>query len=376
MKRDRKNTVNKELTKKTLGIFWQHARRYPRSVFFILLGVFLLNALDAYVPLLYRDIINLLSEGEVSVTVFRSAVGILVLILVIHLARMVSRRGSNFFHNFHQPSVMRDLNNTCYRYLQKHSIAFFNSTFVGSLVTRVKRYERAYQEMANQVVYDLGHSLLSLVMILAVLFWQYPLFGTIIAVWSAVFIFVSYLFAMYRLPYDIERAYSDTRTTAQLADSITNNVNIKLFSGYAHENRLFGRVTQDQFKIRKKNWNLVTISDIIQSLMTIGLEFVVIYLSLSLWFRGSLVVGDLVLLQLYIFPIFHQLWRTGRNMQVIYESLADANEMTEILLMEHAVKDKRGAKELEVRKGEIIFKDTVFKYKEGIEVLSGFDLKI
>ncbi|MDP3880958.1 MAG: ATP-binding cassette domain-containing protein, partial [bacterium] len=47
-----------------------------------------------------------------------------------------------------------------------------------------------------------------------------------------------------------------------------------------------------------------------------------------------------------------------------------------ILLMEHAVKDKRGAKELEVRKGEIIFKDTVFKYKEGIEVLSGFDLKI
>ncbi|MEK7076743.1 MAG: ABC transporter ATP-binding protein, partial [Patescibacteria group bacterium] len=186
----------------------------------------------------------------------------------------------------------------------------------------------------------------------------------------------AYWYSLFKLPYDIKRAAADTLTTAQLADGITNNVNVKLFTNYEGEEKRFSGVTQAQFFLRKKSWDIGTWGDIVQGALMVAVEFAVIYLSVKGWQKGLLGVGDIALLQTYLFRMFDKLWSVGRNIRVVYEALADANEMTEILLSPHEVQDAPDARTLAVKKGEVSFNNVSFTYPNGISVFKDFNLRI
>lgn len=338
----------------------------------LLASIFALTAFQTYIPLLYRDLIAILAKG-VTREGMRAALGLVFFILAMNFVKTWLWRGSNFVNNRFQPAVMRDLMNTCYQHLQRHSAGFFNSSFVGSLVAKVKRYERSFEQIADQIVYDFGRSFLDAAMIVGVLLWQYRDVGFIVLAWCVIFMLFSYFYARFKLPYDARRAAADTQTTAQLADSITNNVNIKLFTNYKKEDERFQEVTREQFLIRKKSWDLSTIGDIIQSSFMIGLEFGIIYFAVKLWARGMLSVADIVLLQVYLMRIFDKLWNTGKYIRNIYEALADANEMTAILSEPYEVRDAADAKPLVVVEGNIEFRGVSFGYHRESPVFKDFN---
>lgn len=368
-------TLNKTLTAKTLSIFWQHAKKYPLHVAILILGILAVESLQTYTPLVYKNLINLLANHPTEI-VFKNAIRLVAYIFILNGVRIVLWRLVTFVNNYFQPRVMANLTNSCYQYLQKHSYTFFNSSFIGSLVTKVKRYERSFEQISDQIIFDLGRAFLDTTMILGIIFWQYHTYGLIILVWSIIYIGFSYGFSLYKLPYDIARADADTQTTAQLADSLSNNINVKLFTGYAHENKRFANVTSTQFSLRKKSWDLATWSDLIQSFLMICLEFGVMYLAVKDWRHSLILVGDVALLQGYILRISDKLWNTGKNIRNIYEAIADGNEMTAILLSPHEVEDPAEEKSLNVPNGAIELKNVSFSYGGRKNVMKNFNLTI
>lgn len=331
--------------------------------------------LRAYQPLFYKKLINLLAGGPAA-GVLAAAINLLIIIFLINFTRIGIWRGINFLNNYFQSRVMADLVQTCYKYLQKHSLTFFNSNFLGSLVTKVKRYERAFELLADRVMFNLGRPLVELVIIIVFLSRIYRPLAVILLLWTLAYVGFVYFYAHFRWPYDLRRAATDTETTAQLADSITNNLNIKIFSNYLLEFKKFGEVAENQFHARKKSWHIGTVGEIIQSLSMIGLEFGLMIFAVKLFQKNVLTVGDIALIQAYLFRIFDQLWDTGKYIRDIYESLADANEMTEILLLPHEVRDARGAGELKIKNGRIDFKNVSFGYHKDVDVLDNFNLTI
>jgi ATP-binding cassette subfamily B protein len=363
------------LTRQTTGIFWRHAKKYRWQVIAIIAGILFVPFLQTYIPLKYRDLLNLLAQPN-EPGVFAQVLNLLVFILILNLISIAIRRLFNLLTNYFEPAVMRDLMNSCYVYLQQHSFGFFSGTFVGSLVTKVKRYEKSFERLSDTVTYDLGNSLLLTISIIIALFFQFPVFAWIILGWSIVFVLFSYYFAVYKLPWDIKRAAADSHVTGQLADGITNNINVKLFSHYAEEGERFSSVTHQQFNLRRKSANLGTLGDSVQALLMTALEFGGMYLAIRLWRDGVLQVGDVALLQLFLYRIFDKLWNTGKQLRLMFEALADANEMTEILLKPHAVADVPGAVSLVAGKGSIEFKDVTFGYHDRLPVLSNFNLTV
>ncbi len=185
------------------------------------------------------------------------------------------------------------------------------------------------------------------------------------------------IFVRYKLKWDIKRADADSEVTGQLADSIVNNINIKLFNGYKFEEKRFKNRLKELSKLIIKSYNLGSIITGLQALLMIILEVGVFYIAVKLWQKGLVTIGDFVLLQAYIFTIFDSLWNIGRYIRRIYESLSDAEEMTEILTKPHEVKDNPSAKPLEVKKGEIVFQNVTFKYGLNTRyILQNFNLKI
>lgn len=364
----------KSQTKQTLKIYWQHAIRYPWLGFFILVMVVFGATNEIFKPFLYKKLFDLLALQNTSLA--PQMIQIVVWILLLSIFYTILWRGIGFSINYFQPRVMSDLLNTCYKYLQNHSYSYFNNNFVGSLVTRVQRYQRAFENVTDQIFFEFGRTTIITAGILTVLFYRYWILGLILLVWSVVYVVIIYFFTQYKIKYDLEKAAVDTKTTGYLADTISNNINVKLFTSYDAEYNGFKKLTDKLFKLRKFTWDLNQTVEGIQGVLALILEFCVMYVAVRYWQKGLITVGDFALLQAYVFTMFEQLWGIGRQMRSLYENIADANEMTEVLITPHGVVDVENAKKLKVINGGIVFDQVNFYYRENKHIFKKFDLTI
>lgn len=362
----------KNYTKQTFQIFLKNCREYKFSIFVIIIFVILASSLGRLTPLFYKDFFNLIdAQAEI-----KSLINILIKILIINSVAWLSWRISTFFMINFQSRVMTNLTNTCFSYLHKHSINFFNNNFVGSLVKRVNRFARAFEVISDVFIWELLPISVDMIFIITVLFLQNIIFGFIILGWTIIYILTSYIFSLYKLKYDIKRSALNSKVTGVLADTITNHSTIKLFANYKKEKNNFAKVTDQFRKITKFNWNLSALFDGLQGSLMIGLEFIMLYFALQLWQKGIFTIGDLVLVQTYLITIFHKLWGFGRIVRRYYENMADAKEMTEILETPHEIKDILNAQKLKVNQGKIEFKDVTFSYHQTRRIFNRLNLKI
>ncbi len=362
------------LTKKTLQIFWQHAMQYKLYVFGIVSLLVLHSIGETFGPVLYKQFINHLTSYDPGN--YPILLSILVLILLARALRTYAFRGKDYLTNFFEPRVMADINNTCFNILHQKSYTFFSGNFVGSLVTKVKKMERGFEIITDRVVDDFLRSFLAISFAVAMLWLSHWILGLSMLIWCVVYVAIIYFFSMYKLKYDLKKAELDTKITAQLADTITNNANIKLFSSFSREENSFQKITQEHFAIRRFSWNLMTYLEAVQATLMLLMEGLMMFLALRYWKAGRLTVGDFTLIQLYMIGVFDKLWAMGKQVRAFYEALADASEMTEIILEAPEVQDEPNAEKLIVEKGEIDFKNVNFSYHKNAEVLKKFNLTV
>lgn len=362
------------LTKQTLKIYLNYALKYKGYAFGIV-GLLILHSIgEALGPVLYKQFINNLSTYDPKK--MGLLIKILLLILLARALRSYSFRAKDFLTNFFEPRVMADINNDCFNRLHQHSFSFFSGNFVGSLVNKVKKMERGFEMITDRVVDDFLRSALAISFAVGILWYNRPILGLALLIWCVIYLLVIYYFSLYKLRYDLKKAELDTQIVAQLADTITNNTNIKLFAGLAAEDKKFQKITQEHFAIRRFSWNLMTYLEAFQGTMMLCMEIFMMYLALKFWERGVLSVGDFTLIQLYMLSVFDKLWGMGKQVRAFYEAIADANEMTEILEKPISVKDGANAAELKITAGEMEFKNVDFSYGKAGPVLSNFNLKI
>jgi len=366
----------KNYTKQTFSIFWRHISKYKFVTFIITVSVIIGSVTNVIAPLYYKEFFNLIAESEASLEKAVELVSILGKILIVYLIGWILWRLGSFLNSYFQTSIMADLSNTCFAYLHKHSVNFFNNNFVGSLVKRVNRFSRAFEGIADIMIWELLPVLTDLVLIIIVLSSQYLLLGIIILVWIVIYCLINYFFSKYKLKYDIQKSEQDSKVTGVLADTITNHQNIKLFSGYEREKQIFFEVITKLKNLRRFCWDLGNIFDGLQVLLMIGLELGIFYFAIKLWLRGVVKVGDFVLIQTYLLTIFHRLWNFGRVIRHYYEHIADAQEMTEILETPHEIQDTKSAKDIKVRQGRIEFVDVNFGYHKTRSVFKKLNLVI
>jgi len=359
-------------SKQTFRIFWQHARRYPGLILLLTIGLLGATAAESFGPYFYKQLFNLLAANAPVAPILMVVTKILAAAAVAWLFW----RLATFVNNVFQPSIMRDLLNTCFNYLHRHSFNFFSNNFAGSLVKKIGRYERAFEDITDQIYWSLMPTAIKIIIIAAVLYFLKPIFALVVLIWSAVFVAFTVWFALYKLKYDVTSAELDTEVGGRLADTVTNNINVKLFGGLSRESKSFSRLTLKQYLVRKWTWDLGSINEAIQGALFAILEFTILTLAVKSWKQGGLTLGDFALLQGYMIQMFQRLWDLGRQIKNIYSRLGDAEEMTEILTAPHEIQDAPQAQPLRVAKGQINFNHISFNYSGKRKVFGDFNLTI
>ncbi|MFA6253021.1 MAG: ABC transporter ATP-binding protein [Patescibacteria group bacterium] len=366
---------NNNLTKQTFAYYFKHVLKYRVSFFVILIFIVLASGARVLMPVYYKKFFDLLTKtGEMAAMSQFSK--ILLTILAIDLFAWVCWRILSFTASHFQTHVMSDLFNSSFAYLHKHSVSFFNNNFTGSLVKKVNRFVYSFASIMDVFVWSLIPSLVNVALIVYVLSRRNIWVGMAVLVWVILFCTINFVFSRYKLKYDVKRSALDSKVSGALADTITNQLNIKLFNGYSRENNAFRKITGQLQAMRNFTWNLTNYFDAVQTLMMVGLEIGLMFYALHLWREGLVTIGDFVLIQTYLINMFDRLWDFGRIIRYYYEAMADAQEMTEILEKPHEIVDIPKAKQLKVSEGKIEFINVDFSYNQTRQIIKKLNLVI
>jgi ABC-type multidrug transport system fused ATPase/permease subunit len=325
----------------------------------------------------FKKIIDVISTPSViKGNVGHELIYLVVINFLILVGGYVSSRFGAWCIVYFQTNLMRELSDYSFGKIINNSYNFFSNRFVGSLVTKSRRFVRAFEIMHDTFVYNFWSTFITLLGIFIVLFIQAPLIASVFLVWVIIYILIISFFIKKNMAYDIAKAEADSRVGGRLADVFSNVFALKVFSAKEREKKSFSEVTTNEQKYRDQSWYFKNKQDAMQAgLMTI-VQTIVLYLIVELWIKGLMTTGTVVLIQIYMVTVFDRLWDLGKALTKFMESVADMNEVINIFETKPDILDPQKPEILKMKTGNIEFKDVGFIYDSGQGVFSNFNLKI
>ena len=357
--------------------YWPQIKKYKWSFFLTFLaygiGIIFSNIVN---PILYKKIIDLISTGTPETVSSSDLLSLLFWIVMCMLFFNICYRIGDYLITYFQSNVIREIHNDTFRRLMNHSYKFFSNNFSGSLVAKAKRFAASFERMDDIISFNIWFIFVELIGVFVVLFLNVPKIGFLFLMWVVMYIFITFLFIRKKMKYELLEAEADSKVTARFADSITNILNIKIFSGRIFERKIFEKATFDEFTKRKNSWNFGNLQNAIQAFLMVALETIVLYVMINLWLKDSITAGLFVLVQFYMISLFHKLWELGKSFVRFFKSIADAKEMTDILDQTIDILDVSNPEKCNISNGEINFQKVGFGYTQNMNVFTDFNLKI
>lgn len=362
--------------KSVVATYWSHTKKYPRLVVLTILGLFLVQGSALVSPLFLREFFDLLTTQAPHAAAVQQLVTTLVFLGATYLVNWSAYRVDGWSTMILQARVMRDLLDDAFGYLLRHSYGFFVSRFTGSLTHRTSKFSRAYETLFDTAIRSFIPTALFVLGVIIVLATRSLMLAGILAAWVVVFVAFQIWVSLLRQPLRTARSAADTKVTAALADAIGNQSTIQQFTGEEHELRLFKRVSEQWRAATIRSWFADEYIWMAVGLFMTAVELVLLYGAIILWSRGTISVGDIVLVQAYLITVFARLAGINRELRRFYDGFADAAEMVALLQAPHEIKDKRGAKHLAIDRAEVWFDDVSFGFHDNAAVLHQFNLTI
>ena len=315
--------------KDVIEIFKKGLRPWYTSFYFSVFSVVIACTAEVIYPVFYKRFFDTLTGGGDPSLLAPILLGIVFTVLITRAIAWAGWRFATFFTSHYQAHAMGKIKTDAFEYILRHSQTFFSHSFVGSLVQRVNRASRALEIIFDSLTWNFLPVLVRITGYTVVLFFVRPLFALIVFVWAALFIGLNYIFAVWKMKYDIMRAEADSRTTGVLADALTNHTTIDFFVAHEKENAHFKEVSDEQTRITRFSWFLGGYIEAVQSALIVVVEFLVFYFGIKLWSVGQISVGTFVLVQTYVIALSNSLWDFGKVVRKFYEAFADAQELTQ-----------------------------------------------
>jgi ATP-binding cassette subfamily B protein len=328
-------------------------------------------------PIYYKKFFDVLTSAPLgdSATI-TSLFQVVYTLLLINIIGWAGFRLAGFSTTYFQSKVVKRLSEMAFDYIIFHSHNFFTNNFAGSITQRVNRFSRSFMRFSDQIIESALPLTIKIVGSIVVLYLTIPIISYMLFGWIIVFLTVSYIFAKIKLKYDVLSAAADSKMIATLSDSVSNHSVVQLFNGYKNESNLFRKATANLTNLAIFRWNLSSVSEALQSGVSVIIEFLMFYYGIKYWSMGLLSIGTFVLIRSYLSNVEGDLWGFGRLIRNVYEAIADGKEMVEILHLPHEIKNIKGAQELLVPQGAIEFRDVVFGFSENRQVFKGLNLSI
>ncbi len=333
------------------------------------------KGVNVYVPLLYKGAVDRLSPGH------PAAIAVPVALIVGYgLARVGAQLFAELrdavFAKVGQRAVRRVALAT-FRHLHALSLRFHLDRQTGGLSRAIERGIRGTEFLLSYMLFNVVPTLIEILLVCGIL-WGFYRADFALATLATIVGYVAFTFAVtdWRIKFRREMNERDNEANTRAIDSLLNFETVKYFANEAHEAERFDKALRAYERAAVKSQTTLSALNIGQgAIIAAGLVTVMLLAARGVS-RGSMTVGDFVLVNSYLVQLYAPLNVLGMVYRNIKQSLTDLESMFRLLGVRAEVEDRPGAPDLAVSRGEIVFEQVSFRYDPRRAILHDVSFRV
>ena len=344
-----------------LPYLWQRSFEMRGRVVLAILLLVLAKVANVYVPILYKQAIDILGADQATVIVVPVALLIAYGVLRVTTVAFGELRDAVFAKVAERAIRMVSLR--VFEHLHKLSLRFHLERRTGGLSRAIERGVKGIEFLLTFMLFNILPTLVEVVMVCGILWWFYGVaYAAITFVTIGAFIAFTLAVTEWRLKFRRRMNQQDSEAHTKAIDSLLNYETVKYFGNEAHEAKRFDISRQRYEEAAVQSKTSLSLLNIGQgAIIAIGLTGITIKAGYEVA-AGTMTIGDFVLVNTYLIQLYIPLNFLGFVYREIKQSLTDMEAMFELTQVFPEVEDKPGAKPLEVGDGEIRFENVRFSY--------------
>ncbi|WP_373749701.1 ABC transporter ATP-binding protein [Jeotgalibaca porci] len=330
------------------------------SNFAMILGPFLISyVIDTVIP-------NQDTNAIIWITVFYTTVSVLNAGAIKYRIYHITKLGQD---------VLRDIRSDLFNHMQKLGFRFFDSRPHGKILTRVVNYINALSNILSSGLITVISDILSIVVTLAIML----SIDVVLTLYS--FILLPVLFAVtmiiknkQRLAYE-ELSAKQSNLNAYIHESIEG---IKTTQSYTREGMnfdIFADVSNQQSVAWMKAVRAQFIlGPIVQVISVVTISF--IYFAGVRGLGVDVSTGVLIAFVAYVTNFWNPIINLGNFYNSLVSGTVYLERVFEMMDLEPMIKDAPDAFDMPPVRGEVLFENVTFGYKEGQNIFEGLSFKV
>jgi ATP-binding cassette subfamily B protein len=340
--------------------------------------VFLVAAKVAviYVPIFYKDAIDILAPADTGVAVALP----LGLILAYGAARILSLAFGELrdaiFARVGQRAI-RKIALSVFRHLHRLSLRFHLERQTGGLSRAIERGTKAIEQLLRFSLFNILPTLLEIALVFVIL-WTMLDFWIAAVTFATVVVYIAYtlLVTEWRIKFRRQMNEQDSAANTKAIDSLLNYETVKYFGNEEHEARRYDVALERYEHAAVLSMTSLATLNIGQALIiSVGLTAVMVMSGMGI-VAGTMTVGDFVLANTYLMQLYQPLNFFGFVYREIKQALIDIETMFRLLAVDTEIADTPSAPELKLAGGEVRFEDVAFGYDSRRPILKGVSFTV
>jgi ATP-binding cassette subfamily B protein len=273
--------------------------------------------------------------------------------------------------------ALRALALETFRHMHALSLRYHITRRTGGLSRIIERGVKGVDFLLRFLLFSIVPLILELVLVGAILFWVFDVWYLVVVALT-IWLYVWFTFRVTEWRVSIRKRMNerDTDANQKAIDSLLNFETVKYFGAERREAERYDASMEGYEKAAVQTATSLAWLNAGQTvIITAGLVAVMVMAALGVQ-RGTLTVGDFVMVNAYMIQITMPLNFLGTVYREIRQALVDMAAMFDLLEQPSEVVDRPGAERLDVTAGRIEFRHVAFAYETERAILRDLDLTV
>lgn len=359
--------------KQTIQIFWNIVMKNKKLFFLSLIYFVGVIGVGVMVPFLISSTLANLATGHSDVTVNLLWLGGVAVIGVLgnligftSLIRM-------------QAKCAYDVLELAMTTLLKRSTGFHANNIGGKLVSNALDYPQAFNKLLDSIYISITPFFLVMIIGIAVVLSHSIEMGLALIAIVVVTVGMIIIESKRRSNLRVDRKKAQNRVIAHLSDTVINIHAAKTFAREEDELKTHRALSTNLLNLRLKDWSSTARSGSFRMAILLGLQVAFIAYVALLIHQDPSVLAIGIFSFTYTISLTSKLFEVGTMIRNIEESFLQSASMTEILLQDTEILDKKDAMQLKIRRADIDLQNVSFAYQDSSqheEVFSSLNLHV
>lgn len=343
---------------------------FKKRIFFAMLCLVGAKLASVGLPFVLKHTVDNLNISTAQAQIIVAPVALIVAYGALRLANVLFGEVRDMLFGRVTERAMRRIGLTVFDHLHQLDLGFHLNRQTGGLSRDIERGTSGVSFLMRFMVFNIGPTLLEILMVVGLLYYNYG-FQFAIIILSSVVLYVSYSIKAtdWRTRFVREVNLADSSSNSRAIDSLLNYETVKYFNNERYESNRYDVDLEKWESARRKNrLSLFALNGgqafIIATAMTSMMAMAAFGVA-----EGRMTIGDFVLINAFTMQIFMPLNFLGFVYREIRGSLANIENLFQLLRKTPTVSDVPQAPPIQVSKGHIEFKNVQFGYNDKRAIL-------